>query len=588
MEPKININRQKLGDDEIESKKDFDALVKKFKEESIRDARARKTFPKMRKLVYTTVIAGFLVVCTVTISELTKNKTNDKTATNLKNNKTVLADNSTKKFVQPIKKEAKLPYSKYTVNANKGGVITHKTNSQITVPKAAFVKKDGKEVTGNVEIRYREMHDVADQLASGMPMIYDSLGGKYHFESAGMLDIKGYQNNEEVFIKPGKQLEMNMVSKKDGDRFNVYYLDTVGKKWDYQGKDKIVSIDEFKKTEDLVHPSSSNLTTPKMEQIMVNIQDLEDEKKEKAEVTENKIAALPTPVEPEKPVASNKARKQFKLDVDYKQFPELKSFAGCLFEVDEENTNYNKEFSTITWSDVYITEGTKKGKNYTLNLSLNKRHEKLIVYPVFSGARFNEVNALYEKKFSEYQTALAERKTKEQKYEQELQNELKKIDEEQKKWYAKLDEERKKQNAEVMASVTNAQSDADLSFQVRRVFQINKFGVFNTDCAQQLPKGTVTEAEFVSGQHILRPNVAYLVDFKRNIMYTYELKDLENFRYDKDVDYQIVTTVNNDLYICDPVSFKNAENNGDKTLFNFAQINMDLVSADELRKKLGV
>ncbi len=33
-----------------------------------------------------------------------------------------------------------------------------------------------------------------------------------------------------------------MVSKKDGDRFNLYYLDTVAKKWDYLGKDKIVSL----------------------------------------------------------------------------------------------------------------------------------------------------------------------------------------------------------------------------------------------------------------------------------------------------------------------------------------------------------
>jgi hypothetical protein len=587
MEPKFTINRTKISDEEIESRKDFDALVKKFKEQSIQDAKARKRFPKVRKLVYTTVIAGFLVVCTVTVNELTQNNTHDKTATNLTHTKTTLTDKEKSKFIQPIKKESKLAYSKYTVNAKSGGVITHKTSSQITVPKSAFVKKDGKEVTGNVEIHYREMHDVADQLVSGIPMTYDSAGSKMHFESAGMIDIKGFHEGEEVYIRPGKNLDINMVSRKDGSRFNLYSLDTVGKKWDFIGKDKVVPLSET-----AGHHSGQNPTDiviAAVKEIQTNIEKLDVKKQDLIASTDKKIVALPSPLEPVKPAASNAQRKQFKLDVNYDQFPELKAFKGCVFEVGEENKQYTKEFSTITWADAYITPGTQAGKNYTLNLELAHRKEKLIVYPVFTGNKLEEVQAAYAKKFTEYEKALGDRKEKEKKYKEDLENDLKKIEAEQKIWLAKMEEEKKKAMEQTMADIRTAKGAEDINFKVRRLFQINHFGVYNSDCAQRLALNAVsTEAVFTTEKHYLRPNLIYLVNNAENMMITYTAADMNNFRYHDYQDYTIVTAVNNELYICDKDAFKNAQKDGDKTIFNFTPLALELFDADELRKKLGV
>lgn len=589
MEPKFTLNRPKISDDEIEAKKDFDALVKKFKEKSIQDARKRKLNPKLRKLVYTTVIAGFLVVCTVSINELTHNKSNEKTATSLSNTKPILKDTQQKKFIQPITKDAKLAYSKYTVNANKGGVITHSSKSQITVPKAAFVKKDGKEVTGSVEIHYREMHDVADQLVSGIPMMYDSAGSKFHFESAGMVDIKGFHNGEEVFIRPGKNLDINMVSRKDGSRFNVYYLDTIAKKWNFIGKDKIIGIDEVAESKTEHHTPQKMELTSVEKQIQQSIEGLQQKKEELIVTTDKKIAALPTPAEPQKPVAANKQRKQFTLDVNYDKFPELKSFKGCVFEVGEENTQYTKEFSEITWSDAYITSGTQKGKNYTLNLEKGYRKEKLIVYPVLAGKKLEEAQAFYEKKFAEYEMAFADRKEKEKQYREDLEKDLEKIKKEEELWIAKMEAERKKRANEAVTSLLSAEkSKDDVGFKVRRVFQINNFGVFNTDCAQKLPNTTIANAVFLSDKGILQPSVAYLIDKDKNMMYTYSSADLENFRYNNNGNYQIVATVNNEVFVCDYKAFNQAEKQGDKTVFAFTSLDLNAMDADELRKKLGV
>ena len=586
METKFNINREKVSDQEIESRKDFDALVKKFKEQSLQDAKTRKRLPKLRKFVYTTIIAGLLVVCTVSINELTKDTSNDKIATNV-TPKNIIEDKSTNAFIKPIVKHTKSDYSKYKVNASKGGVINHPTKSKITIPQSAFVKKDGKEITGEVEIHYKEMHTIADVLVSGIPMRYDSAGQKQNFESAGMIDIKGFQNGEEVFIKPGKNLNVDMVSTKTGSQFNLYYLDTVAKEWKYIGKDKVVPLNN-----DASHISiiAETAVSKEVKVISENIQKLDEKIVQVTEQKETKIAALPNPVEPKKPVASNKARKQFVLDVDYKQYPELKSFDGCVFEVGEENTHYSNEFNLIQWSDAIITAGTQKGKNYTLNLTAGYRKEKLIVYPVFTGKKLDEQNALYNSKLKEYSLALDVRKEKEKKIQEEFQNELAKIEAERKSWEAKLaaETQQKKDNAtsELLGTVKNGGTDLDLK--VRRLYQVNNFGVYNSDCARPFPQGITTEAEFVTKNSILRPATIFLVSHTNNMLYTYTLKDAENFKYDPKCEYTMLTSLNNTLYVCDKASFSAATKTPEKTTFTFVQMPMDVADAEELRKKLGV
>jgi len=586
METKFNINREKVSDQEIESRKDFDALVKKFKEQSLQDAKTRKRLPKLRKFVYTTIIAGLLVVCTVSINELTKDTSNDKIATNV-TPKNIIEDKSTNAFIKPIVKHTKSDYSKYKVNASKGGVINHPTKSKITIPQSAFVKKDGKEITGEVEIHYKEMHTIADVLVSGIPMRYDSAGQKQNFESAGMIDIKGFQNGEEVFIKPGKNLNVDMVSTKTGSQFNLYYLDTVAKEWKYIGKDKVVPLNN-----DASHISiiAETAVSKEVKVISENIQKLDEKIVQVTEQKETKIAALPNPVEPKKPVASNKARKQFVLDVDYKQYPELKSFDGCVFEVGEENTHYSNEFNLIQWSDAIITAGTQKRKNYTLNLTAGYRKEKLIVYPVFTGKKLDEQNALYNSKLKEYSLALDVRKEKEKKIQEEFQNELAKIEAERKSWEAKLaaETQQKKDNAtsELLGTVKNGGTDLDLK--VRRLYQVNNFGVYNSDCARPFPQGITTEAEFVTKNSILRPATIFLVSHTNNMLYTYTLKDAENFKYDPKCEYTMLTSLNNTLYVCDKASFSAATKTPEKTTFTFVQMPMDVADAEELRKKLGV
>jgi len=78
--------------------------------------------------------------------------------------------------VNPPIPQAQKVFASYKVDAHKGGVYEYGNGSKITVPARAFVYEDGSEVTGEVELKYREFHDFVDFFLSGIPMEYDSAG----------------------------------------------------------------------------------------------------------------------------------------------------------------------------------------------------------------------------------------------------------------------------------------------------------------------------------------------------------------------------------------------------------------------------
>lgn len=116
-------------------------------------------------------------------------------------------------------------FNAWEMDADKAKVFKLKNGSNIHVPAGAFIDKFGQPVKGKVEIKYREFHNAADIIASGIPMHYDSAGTRHHFESGGMFEIRGNQNGEPVFLANGKNIDVNMVSYNKDKNFNHYYLD---------------------------------------------------------------------------------------------------------------------------------------------------------------------------------------------------------------------------------------------------------------------------------------------------------------------------------------------------------------------------
>jgi hypothetical protein len=562
MEPNFNLNRPPVSDEEINSKKDFGELVNKFKKQSIENARSDVSFLKNKKATYSAIIAGVAVVCTVTYfsvfkKEPPKENTHDKIITTNQSHTSNPVNKPSKAFVAPPISKLNVPYTSYKVKAEQGATIKHKSNSKIIIPKKAFVNKQGEDIVGDVEIRYREFHDQADIIAAGIPMGYDSAGVKSQLESAGMLDIRGYQDNEPVFIKPNKVITVEFASKHPDDRYNMYVLDTIARNWVYTGRDN--SLVDQKKKQAGSQPAHDVLTPEKIEtKKMIEIQEQLDAIPPKIETEkvacEKKISQLPKAILPSKPMKATTGRPQFQLDVNYKEFPELEAFKNAVFEVGTENKNYTSEFSKITWTSAEIAEGPQKGKNYLLILKQINKVEKLVVYPALTGANYDIALKTYESKFEDYKAGVVKREAAEKKLKEEFEAKQAAYVAEQKRLQAEMTQEQIRAQVEAAKQLNQQTAGMNNTQKVTRVFQVSQFGFCNSDCPRAFPKGGSIIPIFTvdGGKSFVQPNMIYLVSIDKNLIFTY---DSNGISYNPDESYSVCVISKDKAYVCDRETF---------------------------------
>lgn len=573
MKLKFTIDRPKISDEEIKQHQNFEDLVEQFKKQSLKKAQGDETWWKNKKVQYSSVIAGTLVICTISYLTLFKNQskktTKHETLTTQQKN-IGLETKKPKKLIEEPSKKLKLKYTIYTINNAKGGEIKHTTYSKIKIPKKTFVDKSGNDIIGDVTIEYKEFHDVGDVVLSGIPMAYDSVGNKFNFETAGMFDIKGSQKGEPVFIKAGKKVEVELASHNEENRFNQYYLDTVSKNWQYLKKDlaiskQLVANNNNRNIESVNKLNSESLIkkSPKLQELKNQIEVIIPKKIDSVKIVYVKKAGqLPKTKEPLKPAQPTKGRPTFKLDGSYDEFPELAAFDNVVFEVGTENVNYRKDMHEITWSDVKISQGPVKGKNYILNLTYRNQTEKLIVYPVLTGEDFDKAQKAYSQKFSDYELLVAKRKAEEKKLMDELEAKQQAYLAAIKKKQAEFEAEKTRlvSNFQLQAQNNLATSFGSLSNSVRatRLFSISQFGIFNSDCPHRIPSGTSVNPIFVlkDTDKFVIPDFAYLINHDTKSVYQLRKEDGLVITYNLQNTYSLCLFKNNKMYICNKSTFK--------------------------------
>jgi hypothetical protein len=569
MNLKFNIDRPKASDEEIKKHQNFKELVERFKQQSLKQAQGDESWWKNKKVRYATVIAGITVVCTVTyLSILNSQKQKTKKNETVITQKTQHTNTGPDKFIHEPSSKLKIAYSSYKINNGKGGDITHNSSSKIKIPKNSFVDKNGKDIVGDVTIEYREFHDAADIIAGGVPMAYDSAGKKYNLETAGMFDIKGSQNGEPVFIKPDKTLKVELASANNEQRFNQYYLDTISQNWTYIKKDRaeaIIAKTENRSVTDIKRPP----TTAKIEQLKQEVEVVIPKKIDSVKVVyENKVQKLPKAVEPFKPAKLNSSRPSFKLEGSYDEFPELAAFENVTFEVGTENKNYNKEFNEITWSDLKISKGPVKGKNYLLTLSYRNRTEKLIVYPVLSGKDLAKAEKIYEKNLEEFEALSEKRQAEEKRLISEMETKRAAYFAEQKRKKEEYESERAKLfakfNVQEQNELASNFNSMRIDVKATRIFAVNRFGIYNSDCPRNVPNGASISPVFVlhENEKPVYPDNVYLVDHVAKTVYGLSRDNGFQLNYDLNNEYSICVFYKNKLFLCNKASFKEATESG--------------------------
>jgi hypothetical protein len=193
-----------------------------------------------------------------------------------------------------------------------------------------------------------------------------------------MCEFNAAKDNQSVFVNPSHKPEVNLTSKTNRTDFNLYYLDTIQKRWINKGKD-IVSQARDKKSE----------------------------------ISDYKTIDKPLPPAPVKPMKADGKRQTFSIEIDPNSVQELQVYNNLKFEVDESDKTFNTQAASEDWYDVKINK-TATANVYLLSFSQsNNRKFDVLARPVFEGKDYDEAVKIFDVKQMVYNDLLADRLKKE-------------------------------------------------------------------------------------------------------------------------------------------------------------------------------
>jgi hypothetical protein len=150
-----------------------------------------------------------------------------------------------KDLFEPLVPALNVPKSNYSVDAGAGAEINYGSGTQIRIPADAFVDKDNKSVTGNINVTYREFSNPLDIAFSGIPMEYKNAT----LESAGMFQLEASKDGQPLFLKKGNNIEISLVTSDTAGKYNFYSMDTAKKEWVDEGKIGSIKIAKAKESQ---------------------------------------------------------------------------------------------------------------------------------------------------------------------------------------------------------------------------------------------------------------------------------------------------------------------------------------------------
>ena len=330
----------------------------------------------MKKLTY------LLALVVLVALQSCQSESGDATASNDVKIQTLVENEAKERGILPPFEDIDVPFSDYTVDVSQGRTITTESGTTIIIPKGAFKDADGNPVKGNVDIAYREFHDAAAIIASGIPMT-NAEGDKY-METAGMFEINGSQNGQEVNIADNKEIEVKMASFVEGENFDFFRFDKKACNWETKGTAK---------------PTK-------------NVAKLE------------KIKKLPkVPNQPAKPTKFDENAFVFDLDINYESFPELRAYHGVVWQYDGQSAkNDPKKNDWVfqeNWTKIDVKSVQPEFGKYKLILKNGQKSFTTSITPALKGMDYEEAIAQFKKKNEEYEELKEARVEEEQRLDNE-------------------------------------------------------------------------------------------------------------------------------------------------------------------------
>ena len=273
--------------------------------------------------------------------------------------------------VMPPLENIDVPFQKFSVSPAEGTTLKMDNGSSIEIPADAFVNEAGEPVNEPVELQYREFHNAAEIVASGIPMsVMQEDGSEAWMQTAGMFEIKAYADNQEVQLADNKAITVNMASSEDG-AYNFWYFDPAAGNWDVKGN-----------------------STP-----VANEQRTETEQQYAQLAAQASQAPIP-------PVGYDANKVALNFNINYSKFPEIRDLKGIVWqyagEDKEASPKNNSWIFEESWDDISLEEGDKAGQ-YELKLASSHESYAIPVFASQTGADLERAQANYQLKMQEYQ-----------------------------------------------------------------------------------------------------------------------------------------------------------------------------------------
>ena len=561
-EAKLNKNRKPLSDEEVQKAENFDDVLSRL--ESPKGNFFQKNWPYVASVLVLGIIGIFM------------SGDPDKKGT-------ITSEKKQFELITPIN-ELNILNTEYKVIAGEKGQIVTETGTIIKYPKNAFLDAAEKPVEGEIEILFREFHDVIEIFASGIPMEYDSASNKYHFESAGMFEIKGMQNGIPLTINPEFPLVVELSSKQHGDYFNLYKLNEKGK-WNFIEKDtaKGVYTQKFDSTDLAQLPQRIKTLEKNAKQTL--------KARKKADKSFNKLLKENNIYQPSK---ANNELYSIQLKSDKNEFPELVPFKNILFEITEDNVDFTPELANKDWDDIQLKRKNKS--EYLLIMFDDLKKHTFIVRPVISASNLEGANNVFDNLLSSYDDKLGGKLLNER----TVRDSLKKV-------YKAISDSVNILNNFASRQAYEMSEIEKSTARIKRIFTIDSFGIFNSDCPQRLPKGALFEPVFVNGKDpsdTLSFNHIYMAELNKNALFSlygywgeskkqknsegsgadYITQEISFNPYHKTVIWGI--TLDNRLAVIKPNKMSLLKKGGNIDVEMFVSSN-EINDLDKLRKLLG-
>ncbi len=264
------------------------------------------------------------------------------------------------------------------------GLEFHRPNgTHVVIPKDAIVDSKGRKVEGQVQFKFREMHNAQEIFLSGIPMQMNEQRNKY-LQSMGMMEARVFKGSEELYLAPGKELKIDLaVDSKPDDNFKLWHFKN-DEEWEVSG----------------------------------TFQTNNNERRDRA------LANLPTPQKPIKP----KKDILFQLASD-KSMPHLDVWNGVDWKLilkDGQKPPYRA--FRINWDKIDIQLIKPKKKLYSITFSTKKMDHKgkifsesitVLATPNVKKKEFKRLMAQYEEELDKFADVLKNRELEEERLLQE-------------------------------------------------------------------------------------------------------------------------------------------------------------------------